>query len=510
MSLDWKSCSQARLTRDARYDGKFFIGVLTSGVYCRPICPARTAKESNCRYYPTAAAAAAAGFRPCLRCRPECSPGTPAWQGTSSTVSRALRLISEGALDDSTVDELATQLGVGERHLRRLFLQHLGATPIAVAHTRRLHFAKKLIDETTLPMNHIALLAGFGCVRRFNAVIRQTYRRTPTQIRRLSREAIEPAKNQYLFQLNFRPPYDWDGLLAYLAQRATPGVEEIQGRQYRRTIAVAGKHGFFQVSLIPGKDALSVHIQCTDPRSLLLIIEKIRAIFDLNADWQCICQTLTADPILAPELRINPGLRIPGCWDGFELAVRAILDQQNTFHSATVFAGKLVRVFGQHIPEHGPLNRLFPTPDALAGANLAAIGLPAGCAATIRALARAVCSGCLNFQRVADTDMLEKSLLQISGIEQWTAHYIAMRALRDPDAFPVSDVAVLRALRLKNFCELRRRSDSWRPWRAYAAMYLWSMTNRIRYPSPSFFTRLPDRERPVSDKQPVDSIEESA
>src|SRR5437899_5839879 len=217
MNLDWQVCSRARLSRDARFDGKFFIGVLTSRVYCRSICPAPTAKEKKVRDHASAAAAAEAGFRPCLRCRPECSPGTPAWLGISNTVSRALRLIDESALEDGGVEVLAERLGVGSRHLRRLFLRHLGATPSAVAHTRRLQFAKKLIDETTLPMNQVALAAGFGCVRRFNATIRKTYQRTPTQIRRLAPRTEPSLENQYVFHLRFRPPYRWNEILAFLA-----------------------------------------------------------------------------------------------------------------------------------------------------------------------------------------------------------------------------------------------------------------------------------------------------
>jgi len=249
MNLDWRVCSRARLSRDPRFDGKFFIAVRGSRVYCRSICPAPTAKEKNCLYFPTAAAAAEAGYRPCLRCRPESSPGTPAWLGTSSTVSRALRLISESGLGDGGVDDLAERLGVGSRHLRRLFLRHLGATPSAVARTRRLDFAKKLIDETTLPMSHVALASGFGCVRRFNADVRKTYHRTPTQIRRLMRKKTALPENQYLFRLRFRPPYDWDGILAFLASRATPGVEMVQSGAYRRSISLSGGHGHFEVSL---------------------------------------------------------------------------------------------------------------------------------------------------------------------------------------------------------------------------------------------------------------------
>src|SRR6266404_4910032 len=247
MNLDLQVCSRARLTRDARFDGKFFIAVRSTGIYCRPICPVRTLKESSVRYYPTAAAAAEAGFRPCLRCRPESSPGTPAWFGTSNTVSRGLRLIGEGGMDDGGVEMLAERLGVGSRHLRRLFLKHLGATPVAIAQTRRLHFAKKLIDETTLPMTQIAFAAGFGSVRRFNATIRNVYHRTPTQIRGLAQKMFRQPENQYLFQLNFRPPYDWKRMLEFFAVYATPGVEVAEGEYFRRAISLNETPGYFEV-----------------------------------------------------------------------------------------------------------------------------------------------------------------------------------------------------------------------------------------------------------------------
>src|SRR6266700_4148934 len=260
MHLDFAACDRARLAQDPRFDGRFFIGVTSTGIYCRPICPAPTAKQRNVRYFPSAAAAAEAGFRPCLRCRPESSPGTPAWMGTSNTVSRALRLIGESALEVGGVDALAERLGVGSRHLRRVFLRHLGATPMAVAQTRRLHFAKKLIDETSLPMSQIALASGFGCVRRFNAGIRKVYHRTPTQIRRLARQPSIQPENQYLFRLRFRPPYNWNGMLAFLAPRATPGVEVVDRGSYRRSISLNGNHGCVEFSLDEKNDALTVRV----------------------------------------------------------------------------------------------------------------------------------------------------------------------------------------------------------------------------------------------------------
>ena len=475
MELDWRVCSRARLSRDPRFDGKFFIGVTNSGVYCRSICPAPTAKEKNCRYYPTAAAAAEAGFRPCLRCRPECSPGTPAWLGTSNTVARALRLIGESGLEDGGVEVLAERLGVGSRHLRRLFLRHLGATPIAVANTRRLHFAKKLIDETQLPMGQIALSAGFGCVRRFNASIQATYRRTPTQIRRIARQKLSQPEDQYQFQLRYRPPYHWKGMLAFLALRATPGVELVEADRYRRSIWMNGRAGWFEVSLDEAHSALTARIQIGDPQSLFAIVERIRAMFDLNADWMDIARTLRSDPALGKRLAAEPGLRVPGCWNGFELAVRAILGQQISVKGATTLAGRIVRLFGKPFDGGAGLTHLFPTAEALADADLTRAGLTRARAATISALARAVCERQISFEGIMDVEAFLARLCEVPGIGTWTAQYIAMRALGEPDAFPAGDIALLRAMEVTSARELERRAEAWRPWRAYAVMYLWNV-----------------------------------
>ncbi|HUK73895.1 MAG TPA: AlkA N-terminal domain-containing protein [Candidatus Bathyarchaeia archaeon] len=474
MTLDWRVCSRARLSRDPRFDGKFFVGVRGSGVYCRSICPAPTAKEENCRYFPTAAAAAEAGYRPCLRCRPEASPGTPAWLGTSNTVARALRLIGESGLEDGGVESLAEKLGVGSRHLRRLFLKHLGATPSAVAHTRRLHFAKKLIDETTLPMTHIAQASGFGCVRRFNAAMRNTYHRTPTQIRRIARQTASLPENQYLFRLRFRPPYQWESMLAFLAPRATPGVEIVEGSSYRRSICLNNQDGYFAVSLDWQPETVNLRIQFGDPRALFLIIERIRRMFDLNADWQAIAARLRTDPALCRQLEAKPGLRVPGCWDGFELATRAILGQQITVKGATTLAGRLVRAFGQPLSAPNGLTHAFPRAEVLADAKLGRIGLPAARAEAIRSLARAVADGQLRFEAVTDSEAFLRRLGEVPGIGKWTAQYIAMRALGEPDAFPSGDIGLMRALNLNSPRELEMRAQKWRPWRAYAAVYLWN------------------------------------
>jgi AraC family transcriptional regulator of adaptative response / DNA-3-methyladenine glycosylase II len=478
MKLNRQVCSRARLSRDPRFDGKFFIGVRGSGVYCRSICPAPTAKEKNVRYFETAAAAAEAGFRPCLRCRPECSPGTPAWCGTSNTVSRALRLIAESGLEDGGVEALAERLGVGSRHLRRLFLKHLGATPSAVAHTRRLHFAKKLIDETQLPMSHVAIAAGFGCVRRFNAAMQKVYKRTPTHIRKLARPAANKAENQYSFQLRFRPPYYWDGMLSFLTKRAIPGVEAVEHGVYRRTISLKGEPGYFEVSGNEATHALAVGIQFSDPCLLFLIIERIRAMFDLNADWTDIARTLKNDPALAGPIRHTPGLRIPGCWDGFELAVRAIVGQQISVAAATALAGRVARTFGKPCPQAEQLTHLFPPPAILAEADLTKAGLTRSRAESVRALARAVSSGEIRFEGITDSEDFLARLCGIPGIGKWTAQYVAMRALGETDALPTGDLGLLKTLALTNSHALEERSQAWRPWRAYATVYLWNGHSR--------------------------------
>jgi AraC family transcriptional regulator of adaptative response / DNA-3-methyladenine glycosylase II len=478
MHIDRQAFRRARMARDARFDGKFFVGVLSTKIYCRPSCPVPTVKDSNVRYFPTAAAAAEAGFRPCLRCRPECSPGTPAWSGTPSTVSRALRLIAESGLDEGGVEGLAEQMGVGPRHLRRLFVKHLGATPTAVARTHRLHFAKKLIDETTLPMNQLALASGFGCVRRFNGTIFNTYRRTPTEIRRFARLKGVQTQNQYVFRLNFRPPYHWNGMLAFLEARATPGVEIVHDDRYGRSISIKGEHGYFEISPETGLPALRVRVQFGNPCSLFLIIERIRRMFDLNADWMAIAATLRTDPLLADLAKAKPGLRLPGGWDGFELAVRAILGQQVTVKAATTFAGRMVKTFGREFSA-GSATHLFPTPEILAAADLTQIGLTRARATSIQGLARAVSRGDISFDGVVNPDVLLAQLREIPGIGEWTAQYVAMRALGEPDAFPAGDIALLRKLGLRHSQQLEERAEAWRPWRAYAAIYLWSMSGSM-------------------------------
>lgn len=479
MELDPAACYRAARARDARFDGRFFVAVRTTGIYCRPICPAPTPRRENCIFLPCAAAAHEAGYRPCLRCRPEASPGTPAWLGSSATVSRALRLIEAGALDDAGVDALAARLGVGDRHLRRLFAQHLGASPLAVAATRRSHFAKQLIDQTSLPMAQIAFAAGFASVRRFNDAIRSSFGRPPRVLRRAASGGRSAPDSALELRLAYRPPYAWDDLLAFLAARAIPGVECVSEGVYRRSFRLGSAVGWLEVRPLPATHQLGVRLRSAGALRLIELVPRLRALFDLGAAPDAITSALRDDDALARALRDAPGIRVPGALDGFELAVRAILGQQVSVAAATRLAGRLVAQFGSKLPDaclpaerSGHPTHEFPAAELLAEADVAAIGLPGARAAAIRALARAVALRRLQLEPGADPGATRDALLSLPGVGEWTAAYIAMRALREPDAFPASDLGLRRALGLAA-PELARRAEAWRPWRAYAAMLLW-------------------------------------
>ena len=482
--LDWRVCSRARLARDARFDGKFFIGVRTTKVYCRPTCPARTCKESNVRYFASAAAAAEAGFRPCLRCRPECSPGTLAGAGTQNTVARALRLIGESGLEDGGVESLADRLGVGSRHLRRLFLRYLGATPSAVAHTRRLHFTKKLIDETRLPMTQVAIASGFGCVRRFNDCIRRVYRRTPTQLRHLAGKHAVGREGQYVFHLHFRPPYNWKRMLEFLSARTTPGVEAVEGGVYSRTISLQGSHGYFEVSLDEEHNRITARIEFGDPRALFVIIERIGAMFDLRADWAVIARTLRADPLLERRVGIEAGTRVAGCWDGFELVTRAIVCHRDETDASQAIMSKTVKGFGRAFLATKGLTHLFPSAEVLMSADMENIGVTRERASAIRAIARAVHEHRIRFDQIADGGALLARLREIPGIAKAIEQHVVMRVLRDPDAFPSADPVLRRMMGKRSARELEDYSAVWRPWRAYAAMQLWQKWDDARSKAP--------------------------
>jgi AraC family transcriptional regulator of adaptative response / DNA-3-methyladenine glycosylase II len=483
MDLDHDACYRAISVRDARFDGRFFTGVKTTGIYCRSVCPARTPRSQNVVFYPSAAAAQEAGFRPCLRCRPETAPDLGAWRGTSNTVSRALSLIEMGALDETDVDTLAGRVGIGQRQLRRLFDQHLGASPIAVAQTRRVLLAKQLVHETRLPMTEIALASGFGSLRRFNETFLALFGRPPTALRRAAgRDVPAGGQGEVSLLLRYRPPYHWPAMLGFLATRAIAGVERVEGDVYRRTIELDGRHGTVTVQPAGGH-ALRATVRFPKLSALPRIIGRIRRVFDLAADPDSIAVQLAKDPALAPLIAARPGLRVPGAWDGFESAVRAVLGQQVTVGAAVRLAGKLVARYGEPLVHPEPragLTHVFPQAARLARADLSALGLPRSRAAALSAVAAAVVADPEIFAAGRSLDEAIAQLRSLPGIGEWTAHYIAMRQLREPDAFPAADIGLMRALAnpqglRPSARQLLARAEQWRPWRAYAAQHLWAV-----------------------------------
>ncbi len=478
--LDAEALNRARISRDPRFDGKFYIAVTSTGIYCRPICPSRYAKRSNVRFFASAAAAEAAGFRPCLRCRPEAAPGTPAWLGTAAVVRRALRLINEGALDEDSVEALATRLGVGPRHLLRLFGRHVGASPVAVAQTRRLHFAVCLLAQTPLPITQIAMAAGFGSCRRFNDTFRNTYGRSPRDVRKARRPgAVAGSAEEVVLRLAYRPPYDWPHMRDFLAARAITGVERVDARGYARTVACEGGYALICVSALPGQDALELRVTGAPPAALLQLASVARRVFDLAADPARIGIELATDPLVGPLVRQRPGLRIAGAWDAFECAVRAVLGQQVSVAAGRTFAARLVERAGVFIRGGADgadgLTHLFPTPASLASANLETLGITRARTATLHALAHAVLERRLDFG--AAPEALAAAMAALPGIGPWTAQYVALRALGEPDALPTGDLVLRRMAAPEHGAlsarELEQRARDWQPWRGYAVMHLW-------------------------------------
>lgn len=478
-TLDREVCYRALQTRDARFDGRFYTAVVSTGIYCRPVCPARTPKIDNCLFLPSAGAAHQMGFRPCLRCRPEIAPGLAGWRGTASTVSRALGLIAEGGFDEDGADELANRLGVGARHLRRLFDRHVGASPVSVAQAHRILFAKKLIGETSLSMTEIAMASGFGSVRRFNAVFHETYGRAPSDLRS-SKRAPGDGEPAVVLKLPFSPPYDWAVMLAFLGARAIPGVEAADGERYTRTFEVGAATGRLEVRAVARANHLLATIHTSDVKVLGAVVNRLRRVFDLDCDIAAVDEHLARDRALAKSVKERPGVRVPGAFDPFELAVRAVLGQQVSVRAATTFAGRLVARLGRPLAVEsgaGPA-MLFPRAEVVAEADLTNIGLTKARAATLNALASACAKRPELLEGAGTLDETVAELCALPGIGAWTAQYIAMRALREPDAFPASDLGLMKAMETKagrpSPAALALRAEAWRPWRAYAALRLWT------------------------------------
>jgi AraC family transcriptional regulator, regulatory protein of adaptative response / DNA-3-methyladenine glycosylase II len=481
MILDRRICDRARLARDPRFDGLFFTGVLSTGIYCRPICPAPPPKPENIVYFPSAAAAAEAGLRPCLRCRPEAAPGSPAWNGTSTTVSRAMLLIRQGALNEGSLEDLASKLGVGSRHLRRLFQTHIGASPKNLATTQKILFAKKLLTETDLSVTRIAFASGFGSIRRFNAAFSKTYGTTPSAIRRRNNtnETTESELFQCTLTLSYHPPFDWKRMLGFFEMRAIPGVEFVASGAYRRTIRINETTGVISVTHAARENALLLTVALSDSRDLMSIVERVRRMFDLDANMVAIHDVLAADAVLKRSVTKHPGLRLPGSWNQFETAIRAVVGQQVSVKGARTVIGRIATKAGPRFEsaDHPELTRLFPTAHELNACDLAGIGLPEGRVRTVKALTEAVDRERLAFVVKGSLSDFIEQLTRIPGIGDWTAQYIAMRAMGEPDAFPANDLGIIKALRQGDkpltLNQTRQRAEKWRPWRAYAAMYLW-------------------------------------
>ncbi len=468
---------RALKTRDQRFDGRFYTGVITTGIFCRPICPAVTPKQQNCRFFPTAAAAIKQGFRPCLRCRPESAPGSPAWNGSQTTVRRALSLIDEGVLHDAGLQHFAERLGVSTRHLRRLFKQHLGASPTEVAHSQRILFAKKLITETNLPLNQIAFSSGFGSVRRFNDAIQKLYSHPPSGFRRGASDGVGTGIK---LKLTYQLPYDWAQVCRFLQTRAIAGVEEAGKFGYRRAVRFADGYGLLEAEDNPQKQVIEVRFDLTDISNLQLAVKKTRRLLDLDANRLEINHQLQKDPLLTPLISKRVGLGVPGAWDLFELAVRAVLGQQISVKAASTLAGRLVQRFGEPLQHYvrGSVTHLFPLPGTLAKADLSVIGLTKNRAKNLSAMAQVFSEKSVDLEAAIDLEQIENTLCRLPGVGPWTAQYIAMRALGEPDAFPVGDLGLIRAIEAKGLeCDKKRlqsMAESWRPFRAYAAMHLWT------------------------------------
>lgn len=478
---DFEACYRFMRSRDARYDGFFFVGVTSTGIYCRPSCPARLPNRRNVHLFRSAAAAQEAGLRACKRCDPDAAPGSPAWNRRADVAGRAFRLIADGAVDRDGVPGLAIQLGYSERQLQRILMAEVGAGPVALARAQRAQSARLLIESTELPLARVALGAGFGSVRQFNETIQAVYARTPSELRRRARRhAGNGSSGAIELKLPFRQPFDAESLIRFLGFRAVPGVEELDETVYRRALAL--EHGGGVAELRAEPDAIRCRLHLDELRDLTAAVARCRRLLDLDADPLPISDQLGEDCVLGPLVKLRPGLRLPGSVDGFELAVRAVIGQQVSVAAARTVAGRLVERLGEPLssPVAGVTHR-FPSPARLAAADPASLPMPKARGRALCELARLVECGELDLGTGADREGATAALLSVPGIGPWTASYVAMRALADPDAYPQGDVGLRQALHQLGHAEPEpadRTADAWRPWRSYAVMHLWRSLER--------------------------------
>lgn len=479
MTKDFEGCYRAVRSRDSRFDGWFFIGVTSTGIYCRPSCPAMTPKKANARFYPTAGAAQYAGFRACKRCRPDAVPGSPEWDARADLAGRAMRLISDGVVDREGVAGLAQRLGYTERHLNRMLVAEVGAGPLPLARARRAQTARLLIETTSLPISEVAFAAGFTSIRQFNDTVREVFAAAPRELRR-SRNEDHPggsSPGELTLRLPFRRPFDAEGTLRFLAERAVPGVEAFVGGEFQRTLRLP--HGAGISALSDGGDHVRCVLRLEDLRDLGAAVQRCRRLLDLDADPVAVNEVLAEDGVLGTLVRRSPGLRVPGSVDGVELAVRAVLGQQVSVTGARTIAGRIVAALGDALPEaladsDAGLTHLFPEPAVVAKAG-EALPLPTARREALRGLAGALSEDALSLDIGSDREEAVRKLLELPGIGPWTASYVAMRALGDPDVFLPTDLGVRSAIsQLGQTGDATALAQRCRPWRSYAVQHLWA------------------------------------
>jgi AraC family transcriptional regulator of adaptative response / DNA-3-methyladenine glycosylase II len=481
--LDDKACYAALCAHDTRFDGRFFVGVSSTGIYCRPICRAKLPKEENCSYYASAAAAEAAGYRPCLRCRPELAPGLAPVDAAVRIARKAALILEEDCLADCRISDLADTLGITTRHLRRAFSAEYGVSPVKYLQTWRLLLAKSLLIDTQLPVTEVALIAGFGSIRRFNDLFKEHYRLTPSKLRNMGKSVPEK-QDGITLSLGYRPPYAWDELVSFLGARAIPGVESVKDGAYRRTVAIqkgeATHRGWISITNVPNKSSLSVTLALALLPVLPRVLARIRCLFDTDCSPSEIHEKLRILNDLAPDTCV-PGMRLPGCFDPFEMSVRAVLGQQVTVRAARTLAMRFSAAFGETIvTPFDELNFTFPSPDVIHALeapiedHLGPLGITRARARSIFALAEALVTGSITFSQSADPEREMEKLLKLPGFGLWTVQYVGMRALGWPDAFPHTDYGVKKALSGMTPKEILDLSQAWRPWRSYATIMLWN------------------------------------